>query len=592
VITSWQLYREVLDTLPGRARRFLAGYSFALGFLSVLDAAALAGLALLIGPLVTGNTVKIPFVGVLGTSGILTALGILCVFIVLKGILALAISWRATRRLSSFELNLGSRLFDSYLNSAWTERLKRNSSDIVRMTDSSVNATVSGFILPTTSLLSEALSFLTIVVVITLAQPVVALIALAYLGSLAVVLFLAVTKRQRQAGQVALRYSLRSTRLITEMVGALKEVTLRNKTHEAAAVVRENRSHSTRARANTQFLTQVPRYVVDSGIVGGFVLVAAVGYFLNGSSGAISSVALFGLAGFRLAPSVVRFQGILSQIAVSKPHAEAVLEEIQRSEAHVDSSRNTVQVDFPDEPSVLSFEKVSFRYSAHTKAAVSNVSLEIPFGSSVAFVGSSGAGKSTMIDLVLGLIEPTKGTISVDGVPLPSLREAWRERISYVPQDVALFDATIAQNVALTWSPNVDLPRVRSALRSAQLLATLEKRPGGLDAKIGERGLALSGGQRQRLGIARALYSNPLVLVLDEATSALDTATEASVTEAIRSLRGSMTIVTVAHRLATVKEADLIFFMRNGRVAAHGTFSELVSTVPDFAHQAALAGLA
>ncbi|WP_169079695.1 ABC transporter ATP-binding protein [Microcella alkalica] len=588
---TWRLYRDVTAILPARARRFLLRYSVLLGLLSVLDAAALAILAVVIGPIVAGTPLTLPIIGRVDTLGMLLLLGLVCVAIIAKGVFALALSWRATRVFSTYELELGARLFDSYLASSWVERLKRNSADIVRLTDSSVSTTISGFVLPTTLLVGELLSFVTVVVVLAIAQPVVAAIALAYLGMLGAVLFFWVTRRAREAGQVALRFSLRSTRLITEMVGALKEVTLRAKADEAAAVVRSNRERTTRARANSQFLAQVPRYVLDSGIIGGFALVGVAGYLMDGLTGALTAIALFGLAGFRMAPSIVRFQGIVSQVSVSTPHAQAVLAEIRRSEAAT-TTRDREEAPLPEHPRTLRFEAVGFRYAADAPEAVREVSLEIPFGSTVAFVGSSGAGKSTMIDLLLGLIEPTSGRIEIDGVELSAARAAWRRRVGYVPQDVSLFDATIAQNVALTWTDGYDLERVRRALELAQMLETVEAREGGVHARVGERGLALSGGQRQRLGIARALYADPLVLVMDEATSALDTATEAAVTDAIRTLRGSMTIITVAHRLSTVLESDIIFFMRDGEVAARGTFDELVRTVPDFAHQARLAGLA
>jgi ATP-binding cassette subfamily C protein len=235
---------------------------------------------------------------------------------------------------------------------------------------------------------------------------------------------------------------------------------------------------------------------------------------------------------------------------------------------------------------------VSFRYSDVSPLALDHVDLKIPFGSTVSFVGASGAGKSTVVDLVLGLIDPTSGVIAIDGRSLGDYTTSWRDHVAYVPQDVSIFDSTIAQNVALTWKNDYDPDRVRYALERAQLLEMVDNRFGGIEGRVGERGLALSGGQRQRLGIARALYVEPLVLVMDEATSALDTATEAAVTAAIRSLRGSMTIVTVAHRLSTVVDSDIVFFMSRGKVAASGTFRELVRDVPEFAQQAALAGLA
>jgi len=593
VRNTWSLYREVLDILPGKARRFLVAYSFALALLSVLDAAALGLLAAVLGPLLSEVKLSLPILGEVNDTGLIILLGIVCLLIILKGVLSLLVIWRATRVFAGYELELGSRLFDSYMASSWIERLKRNSSDIVRLTDGSVSTTISGFVLPATTIVGEVLSFVTIIVVLWIAQPVVALIAFFYLGLLGVVLFFGVTKRTRQAGLVVLRFSLRSSRLITEMVGALKEVTLRNKGAEAARVVKENRRHATRARSNAQFLAQSPRYVLESGIIGGFVLVGFAGFLMGGLTAATTAVALFGLAGFRLAPSVVRFQTIVSQVTVATPHAQRVVAEITRSEESSAESALVTQRPMPETPSELLLDRVSFRYSVeNAEDAVTDVTMKIPFGSAVALVGSSGAGKSTMIDLLLGLMEPTKGTISVDGISLAELKTAWRSRVGYVPQDVSLFDRTVAQNVALSWTDDFDEERVRRALSLAQILPTIEARKGGIHSLIGERGLALSGGQRQRLGIARALYADPLVLVMDEATSALDTTTEAAVTDAIKKLRGSMTIITVAHRLSTVKESDIIFFMRDGRVAAQGTFAELVAKEPDFAIQARLAGLA
>jgi ATP-binding cassette subfamily C protein len=375
-------------------------------------------------------------------------------------------------------------------------------------------------------------------------------------------------------------------------VGALKEVTLRNAATAVSAVVRENRRHSTRSRANAQFLGQIPRYALDAGIIGGFVLVGGTGYVTDGLAGATTAIALFGLAGFRMAPSLVRFQGILNQLNVSRPHVELVLREIRSAEAaRAASSAGRAELELPAEPRELTFDGVSFRYASDADLALEDINLSIPFGSTVSFVGASGAGKSTMVDLLLGLIEPTAGTIEIDDHALGDYTNSWRSRVAYVPQDVSLFDSTIAQNVALTWSNDYDAERVRRALERAQLLDLVDGRLGGIEGRVGERGLALSGGQRQRLGIARALYANPLVLVMDEATSALDTATEAAVTSAIRSLRGSTTVVTVAHRLATIVDSDIVFFLSAGKLIAHGTFDELVKRVPEFATQATLAGL-
>ncbi|WP_435743815.1 ABC transporter ATP-binding protein [Microbacterium sp. PMB16] len=589
---NWRLYREVLGVLPPSASKFLVFYASLMGVLSLMDGLALGLLALVIAPLVSQNPIDLPVLGRLEGPALLIPLGLVCGLIVLKGVFALTLQWFATRRFARYELELGVRVFDGYIRAPWVERLRRNSSDLVRISDSSVSTTISGLLLPGASLIGELMSFLSLILVLAIAQPLVGAVTLVYLGLIAVVLQLQISRRSKQAGLVALRYSLRSSRLITEMIGALKEVTLRGSASEVAEVVRENRSHATRARANSQFLAQIPRHVLDVALIGGIVLVGIAGFLSQGDvTGAVSSIALFGLAGFRLAPALVRFQGVLQQINVSAPHARAVLEEVRNSDRYMVVANAGDQSALPPSPQRIELRGVGFRYSPDAEEAVRGVTLDIPFGSQVAFVGASGAGKSTMIDLLLGLVEPTSGTISVDGIPLGTALNAWRAQMAYVPQEVSLFDATIAQNVALSWRRDFDRDRVVAALDSAQLLTLIEGREGGIDGKIGERGLALSGGQRQRLGIARALYTRPSVLVMDEATSALDTATEAAVTGAIDGLRGRVTTITVAHRLSTIRHADVIFFMRDGVVAASGSFDEVVAAEPEFALQAALAGL-
>ncbi len=586
-----KLYDDLLAVAPDGARRFARLYSVTLGLLSILDAAALGLLALIVGPLASGSTPTLPLIGPLEGPAVFVALGLVCLLIVVKGLAASGLLWVATRRFGQYEFEIGARLFGAYISAPWAERLRKNSSDLIRLTDSSLALAVGGFLLPGSTVVGEALSLIAILVVLAIAAPGIALVAIAFVAALAAVLYILIARNARVAGRVNLSATLTTARLMTEMVGALKELTLRGKEAEMTDVVGGARRKATRARANIHFLNQVPRYVLESGIVAGIALVGLVGFLAAGAGGALSAIALFGLAGFRMTPAVIRLQAIASQMAANAPQARAVLDEIHASEsAFAAAATGRGLESLPQNPGALTLEDVSFRYSPDAHAAVDSISISIPFGSTVAFVGASGSGKSTTVDLVLSLLTPTSGTIRIDDTPLSDVSAAWRQHVGYVPQDVSLFDTTVGQNVALTWGDDYDRERAISALRRAQVWDVFETR-GGLDGPIGERGLALSGGQRQRLGIARALYADPYVLVMDEATSALDTSTEAAVTSGIAALHGKTTVIVVAHRLATIKNADRIFFMSGGKVTAQGTFDDLVRTEPAFAEQAALAGL-
>lgn len=586
------LFREVLAIFPAGGRRFVLIYGWSLASLAILDVAALGLLAALIGPVASGQPVVFPLIGELDTVGLVWAVLCICILMVLKSVLAVAITKWGVRRIARYEVAIGDRLFRAYINAPWLSRLRRNSADMLQFSDSGVNATVNSFIIPGATLISEAVSLLAVIATLAIAQPMLALVTLLYMLALGGLLHFWSAKRARAVGETYLDAAVRTGRFVLEIVGAMKEVTLRNKEQEVAEVVKGSRTRTATARAEMAFLQGIPRYALEAGLVGGFVLVGGIGYLAGGVEQALSAIALFGLAGFRIAPSVVRAQTVVSGMISNLPFAKRLLHEMTDTElaAQAATSRNAVAV--PADAERISFENVSFRYAADDEPAVRGVSFDIELGSTVALVGESGAGKSTIVDLVLGLIEPSDGRVMLDDIPLSDMRHAWRERVAYVPQEVALFDATIAQNVALTWSDDADPARVRVALERAHLWDVVESRYGGVDAKIGERGLALSGGQRQRLGIARALYNDPLILVMDEATSALDSKTESAVTDSIAELQSEVTVIVVAHRLSTIKHSDRIFFLRRGELAGAGTFKELVAQYPDFAEQAHLAGLA
>jgi ATP-binding cassette, subfamily B, bacterial PglK len=594
MLTLLRTVRSLLRVLPPGSTRFIVVFAVLQSALALLDVGALGLLAVSLAPMLSGTSVTLPVLGEISEPAqfrnLLVVVGVL---IITKSVLAIGLQWFATRRFARFEQVLGARLLNSSFLAPWTERLARHSTDLVRSTDVGVASTVSGVLIPFAQLSGEIFTFIAVVVVLVAAEPFLAGVTIVYFGIVAVFLYLWVLRKAVAAGRDNRTYSTRAVRLVSEMIHSLKEITLRDKGAEVAEVVLGERVRASQARANQSFLGVVPRYVLEAALIGGLGLGAGVGYAQNGVAGAMASVALFGVAGFRIVPSLTRFQTIMAQTGANLPYAQQVLDEVRRGNKYVtDRESRNDRTPLPDNARALRLDRVSYTYPGGAKPAVKDVSLTVPFGQTLALVGASGSGKSTLVDIILGLLEPDAGQLYVDENPLHQVLAAWRSRVGYVPQEVSLFDSTVARNVALTWRDDeVDEDRVREALRRAQLLDVIEARPGGIHAHVGERGLNLSGGQRQRLGVARALYVNPLVLVMDEATSALDTSTEAAVTSAIRELSGEVTVIVVAHRLATIRHSEQVCFMRDGTMVANGTFEEVVAAEPDFAVQAALAGL-
>jgi ABC-type multidrug transport system fused ATPase/permease subunit len=589
----WRTLRDLLPLLPAGARKFFFIYMALTSLLTVLDVTALGLLAIIIGPAITGSPLKLPIIEEVDASFTPLIVLIACTLIIVKSALSLLLHWIATRRFARFELDIGKRLFSAYINSSWEQRSKRSVAEITRIADAGIANTIMGFVLPLAALPASFASAVLILGVMLIADPLTSLIALVYLVAVAVVVNKVVTRRALEAGMVNRNFSYRVATLMTEMVDALKELSLRDRLPQVAEVIRQNRVHAVRARANTSFLGAIPLFAFEAALVGGFVLIGAAAFAQGGLTGAVAAVALFAATGFRLIPAINSIQGAVVQATASVPSAQDVIGDLTGAEQNIKETSTPADTGvLPEVPRFLSLNSVAFRYPASDDDVLCGVDLDIPLGSSLGIVGPSGAGKSTLIDLLLGLSVPSNGTITIDGQPLTDVIRAWRSRVGYVPQRVALFDASIAQNVALTWSDDFDRDLVVEVLEKAQLSSLVSNRAGGIDERIGERGMSLSGGQQQRLGIARALYANPLVLVLDEATSSLDTKTEDDVTQAIRNLKGEVTLISVAHRLSTIKDYDQICYLEEGLIKGKGTFSELARNLPAFGEQVALAGLA
>jgi ABC-type multidrug transport system fused ATPase/permease subunit len=390
------------------------------------------------------------------------------------------------------------------------------------------------------------------------------------------------------------KIEIQSNEKIVEAFSSYRESVVRNRRDYYAREIGHLRYSIANTSAEMGFLPYVSKYVIESTVLVGAVLIGAAQFFFQDAAHAIATLAVFLAAGTRIAPAVLRLQQGTVLIKTALGSAAPTLDLIDA----LGSSPLTVNTD--DKVDVLhegfvseiSVKDVSLTYPDKSVPAIASVSLEIPAGTSIAFVGPSGAGKTTMIDIILGVLIPDSGSVLVSGLP-PLLAVAkWPGAVSYVPQDVVIAAGTIRENIALGYPiAEATDELISEALKIANLDEFVASLPDGIDTQVGERGARISGGQRQRLGIARAMFTRPHLLVLDEATSSLDGETEASISDAIDAMRGATTVVIIAHRLSTVRNADKVVYLSDGKVLANGSFEEVRKAVPDFDHQAKIMGL-
>jgi ABC-type multidrug transport system fused ATPase/permease subunit len=341
-------------------------------------------------------------------------------------------------------------------------------------------------------------------------------------------------------------------------------------------------------------MPNISKYIVETTVIVGALIVAGIQFSLKDAANAFATLSIFLIAATRLAPALLRVQQGITLIRNSFGAASTTIILIQTLKSLPtlqirESKQNFNYLNFTGN---ISISKVSLTYPGRQNPAISDISMNIPAGKFVAIVGSSGAGKTTLIDTLLGVLEPNTGLIKISELSPKESITKWPGAISYVPQDINIFDGTIRTNVALGYPKELATDEmVWEAVNFAELGDVVNELPNGIDTEIGERGIKLSGGQRQRLGIARALFSKPQLLVLDEATSSLDSETELRISKAIQNLKGKVTVVIIAHRLSTVRKADHVYYLEDGRIKASGSFEEVRKISSEFDKQAKLLGL-
>lgn len=423
---------------------------------------------------------------------------------------------------------------------------------------------------------------------------VIAFLTVIFFGLIGFLLYKNMSVRANSLGQENAKISVASNEKILEVLISYREIIVKNRRDFYTNQIAKSRLDLANIVAEVSFMPNISKYVIESGIIIGAVIISAAQFLLQDASRAVATLAVFMAAASRLAPAALRIQSTAISARNASGSASPTLNLINSLE-NLPLKFKPAQPFCSDHINFLptvDLMDVTFTYPDKSHAVLGQVNLSIKTGEIVAIVGPSGAGKTTMADIILGIISPDKGWVKISGnEPLVAI-DKWPGAIAYVPQDVMVSNSSIRENIGLGYpSEEIDDSLVWQALKVAHLDKFIQSLPEGLQTNVGDRGTKLSGGQRQRLGIARAVFTKPKLLVLDEATSSLDGQSESDISDSINDMRGEITVILIAHRLSTVKNADKVVYLEGGKIVSVGTFEEVRKNVPNFEKQASLMGL-
>ena len=480
------------------------------------------------------------------------------------------------------EYSIGKRLIEGYLHQPYSWFLNRNSADIGTTILSEVQQVIGNGIKPLIEVITKGMVIIALISLLIIVNPKLALsVGLSLAGAYGLTFYFIRKYLNRMGSERFINNKLRFT-IVSEAFGAAKEVKVGGLEGTYINLFSNFAKMFARTQASAQVVAQLPRYILEAIAFGGILLIIL--YTMNKSGSFYNSlpiVSLYVLAGYRLMPALQQIYSSFTQLAFVGPSLDKLHEDFKNIKLF---EKNQDQGVLPFNKSI-NIKNIHYNYPNSSRTALRDIYLSIPSKSTVGLVGATGSGKTTTVDIILGLLEPQKGTLEIDGQIITKKNvRAWQRSIGYVPQHIYLSDDTVAANIAFGVNPNdINQQAVEKAAKIASLHKfVIDELPMKYQTTIGERGVRLSGGQRQRIGIARALYHNPKVLILDEATSALDNQTEKMVMDEVHNLDKDITIILIAHRLSTVKKCDNIFFLENGELKAQGSFDELVKINKNF----------
>lgn len=582
--------RTCLRIVPWRMRSKLIAILLGSVGVALMDMASVA-LMLPVMELVSGQSVQSSVylqivANIVGTEEVQTmlvfTLGVVIALMITKNILSAVFRWWSLGVMAEAQSAVVHEVFALYLSASYESHRKRDTSDIYQTLNVYIPGSFGIVMLGFIQLFVDGLSALLIVVALAAVSPMATLLALLVFGGTAFLMQALLRKRTIRIGIDMRDVGLAGWRYLSPAVEGFTQVRLAEMENDFVTGYSKSRREGNMLGRKSTMLAELPKYVLEVTMILGIALIAVVLFATSDEQTAVAVLGVFAVASVRIIPTLNRALASATGIRAAQANAFGLAEQIDLLETEPGRYRpNTDQATFGFGD--IDVSRLSFRFADGERSVLDEVSVKLPEGATIALVGSSGAGKTTFVDILLGLLTPTGGSVEVDGKSIHSDPYAWRRQLGVVTQDVYLLDASIRENIAFeTEASRIDPERLTKAVEMAQLTDFIAALPDGIETVVGYQGARISGGQKQRIGIARALYREPKLLILDEATSALDNETEAKITRTIDALRGKMTIVVVAHRLSTVRNADEILFFSEGKIASRGTMAELVERNDEF----------
>lgn len=529
------------------------------------------------------------FFGFESTETFLMALGIGAFCIVLFSAAFRILTTYAINRYAQMRRHsVGERLLETYLRQPYEFFLNRHSGDMAKSILSEVDELILNVIKPSVDAIAYSVVAVTIITFLVIQDPWLALGVGIIIGGSYAIIYAITQKRLTRIGKERAMANTERFTAAGEALGGIKDIKLLGREQAYLTRFRPPSVRFSKHQATNITLAEVPRYLIEAIGVGGIIALALLLMARSGEFGqTLPVLGLYAFAGYKLLPAAQRIYAGMSKLRFGAAAVDEIYYDLHKRDALAEI-RNLPK-DRLEVQNTITLDNLSFTYPGAETPALTNINLNVPSGNAIGLVGGTGAGKTTLVDIILGLLRPTEGQLKVDDTPITdqNLRQ-WQASLGYVPQDIFLVDATVAENIALGIpKTKIDHQKVEECAHMAQVHEfILNQMPQQYDTEVGERGVRLSGGQRQRIGIARALYHDPAILVFDEATSALDNATEKAVMDAVNALSHDKTIIMIAHRLSTVEKCDQIAVLKEGNIESQGTYEELLNNSKSFRRMA------